>query len=72
MLQVVANRNELSPFAPPYKATGGNTMAHGTDTKVHLIKKRGSTFTARIAGSSRLPDTDAAFAISSGGIINAP
>ena len=72
MLQVVANVSEVSPFAPSYKATGGNIMAHGTATKVHL-RKRGSIFLAKVVGSSNLPEADAVFTIGSGGnIIDVP
>ncbi len=65
MLQVVANVGEVSPFAPSYKASGGNIMAHGTHTKVHL-RKMGSIFKAKIVGSSKLPEADAQFTIGSG------
>ena len=51
MLQVIANVGEVLPFAPSYKASGGNIMAHGTHTKVHL-RKRGSIFKAKVVGSS--------------------
>ncbi len=62
MLQVLGNLDEVLPYAPSYKASGGSIMAHETQTKVHL-KKRNYIIKAKVVGSSKLPEADAQFTI---------
>lgn len=55
----------------PKKPTGGNILAHASTTRIALKKARAETRTAKIYGSPDLPEHEALFSITSGGIADA-
>lgn len=55
---------------PSVKPIGGNIMAHATTTRLWLTKRRGDTRQCKVISSPSLPESDAEFAISDGGICN--
>lgn len=55
----------------PKKPTGGNILAHASTTRISLKKARATTRIAKIYGSPDLPEHEALFAITSGGIADA-
>ncbi|XP_049860169.1 meiotic recombination protein DMC1/LIM15 homolog isoform X2 [Schistocerca gregaria] len=57
--------------ADPKKPIGGNILAHASTTRLALRKGRGETRIAKIYDSPELPENEATFAITSGGIIDA-
>jgi DNA repair protein RAD51 len=70
--QVVAQVDGASMFvADPKKPIGGNIIAHATQTRLYLRKGRGETRICRIYDSMSLPESEALFAISNSGIIDA-
>eukprot|EP01024_Parvocaulis_polyphysoides_P015800 TRINITY_DN16984_c0_g2_i2.p1 TRINITY_DN16984_c0_g2~~TRINITY_DN16984_c0_g2_i2.p1 ORF type:complete len:330 (+),score=48.75 TRINITY_DN16984_c0_g2_i2:340-1329(+) len=69
---VAANLDGGSMFAGPnIKAIGGNIMAHSTTTRIWVKKGRKENRIARIVSSPSLPEREATFAISEGGVIDA-
>ncbi|XP_049778845.1 meiotic recombination protein DMC1/LIM15 homolog isoform X3 [Schistocerca cancellata] len=58
-------------LADPKKPIGGNILAHASTTRLALRKGRGETRIAKIYDSPELPENEATFAITSGGIIDA-
>jgi DNA repair protein RAD51 len=69
--QVVAQVDGASMFvADPKKPVGGNIMAHASQTRLYLRKGRGETRICKIYDSPSLPESEAVFAISNGGIID--
>jgi DNA repair protein RAD51 len=70
--QVVAQVDGASMFvADPKKPVGGNIMAHASQTRLYLRKGRAETRICKIYDSPSLPESEAVFAISNGGIIDA-
>lgn len=70
--QVVAQVDGASMFtADPKKPIGGNIMAHASQTRLYLRKGRGEQRICKIYDSPSLPESEASFAISNGGIIDA-
>ena len=70
--QVVAQVDGASMFvSDPKKPIGGNIMAHASQTRLSLRKGRGDTRICKIYDSPSLPEAEAMFAISNGGIIDA-
>lgn len=70
--QVVAQVDGASMFvSDPKKPIGGNIMAHASQTRLYLRKGRGETRICKIYDSPSLPEAEAMFAISNGGIIDA-
>ncbi|XP_077286614.1 meiotic recombination protein DMC1/LIM15 homolog [Arctopsyche grandis] len=61
----------LSFQADPKKPIGGNILAHASTTRVSLRKGRGETRIAKIYDSPDLPESEATFAITNGGIADA-
>lgn len=61
----------LSFQADPKKPIGGNILAHASTTRVALRKGRGETRIAKIYDSPDLPENEATFAITNGGIADA-
>ncbi|KAJ8319593.1 hypothetical protein KUTeg_002851 [Tegillarca granosa] len=57
--------------ADPKKPIGGNILAHASTTRISLRKGRGETRIAKIYDSPDLPENEATFAITSGGIADA-
>ncbi|OHT07838.1 DNA repair protein RAD51 1 [Tritrichomonas foetus] len=70
--QVVAQVDGASMFvSDPKKPIGGNIMAHASQTRLYLRKGRGEQRICKIYDSPSLPEAEATFAISNGGIIDA-
>jgi DNA repair protein RAD51 len=70
--QVVAQVDGASMFvSDPKKPIGGNIMAHASQTRLYLRKGRAETRICKIYDSPSLPESEATFAISNGGIIDA-
>lgn len=61
----------LSFQVDPKKPIGGNILAHASTTRISLRKGRGETRVAKIYDSPDLPENEATFAITSGGINDA-
>ncbi|CAG7732672.1 unnamed protein product [Allacma fusca] len=58
----------MSFQADPKKPIGGNILAHASTTRLSLRKGRGENRIAKIYDSPDLPESEATFAISAGGI----
>eukprot|EP00299_Pterocystis_sp_00344_P019396 c9628_g1_i3.p1 GENE.c9628_g1_i3~~c9628_g1_i3.p1 ORF type:complete len:313 (-),score=71.82 c9628_g1_i3:82-1020(-) len=67
--QVVAQVDGGAMFvADPKKPIGGNIMAHASTTRLYLRKGRGENRICKIYDSPSLPENEAMFSISEGGI----
>ena len=70
--QVVAQVDGAASFvADPKKPIGGNIIAHASTTRLYLRKGRGETRVCKIYDSPCLPESEAIFAITNGGIDDA-
>lgn len=70
--QVVAQVDGSAMFqADPKKPIGGNIMAHASTTRLYFRKGRGESRVCKIYDSPSLPESEATFAISPEGIIDA-
>merc|ERR1711902_131585 len=70
--QVVAQVDGSAMFqADPKKPIGGNIMAHASTTRISLRKGRGEMRIAKIYDSPDLPENEATFAITNGGLDDA-
>lgn len=70
--QVVAQVDGAAMFqADPKKPIGGNIMAHATTTRLSFRKGRGDSRVVKVYDSPSLPESEASFAISADGIIDA-
>ncbi|KAK9760302.1 Meiotic recombination protein dmc1 [Basidiobolus ranarum] len=65
--QVSADPGAMS-FAPDKKPIGGHILAHASTTRLSLRKGRGEQRIAKIADSPDMPEAEAAYAITDGGI----
>ena len=61
----------MSFQADPKKPIGGNIIAHASTTRISLRKGRGEMRVAKIYDSPDLPESEASFAITSGGLDDA-
>lgn len=61
----------MSFQADPKKPIGGNILAHASTTRIYLRKGRGELRIAKIYDSPDMPESEATFAITSGGIDDA-
>lgn len=61
----------LTFVADPKKPIGGHVLAHASTTRVYLRKGRGETRVAKIYDSPDVPENEAVYAITGGGIDNA-
>lgn len=61
----------MSFQADPKKPVGGNIMAHASTTRISLRKGRGETRIAKIYDSPDMPEAEAMFAITNGGVADA-
>lgn len=61
----------LSFQADPKKPIGGNILAHASTTRISLRKGRGENRIAKIYDSPDLPESEATFAITAGGVADA-
>ncbi|KAJ9575479.1 hypothetical protein L9F63_007684 [Diploptera punctata] len=57
--------------ADPKKPIGGNILAHASTTRLYLRKGRGESRIAKIYDSPDLPEAEATFAITEGGVTDA-
>ena len=70
--QVTADPGAAAAFvADPKKAVGGNIIAHISDTRLSLRKGKGEQRVCKVVDSPMMPEAEATFAISPGGITNA-
>lgn len=70
--QVVAQVDGGAMFvADPKKPVGGNIIAHASQTRLSLRKARGENRICKIYDSPNLPEAEATFSISEGGIVDA-
>ncbi|KAJ8713549.1 hypothetical protein PYW07_013919 [Mythimna separata] len=61
----------LSFQVDPKKPIGGNILAHASTTRISLRKARGENRIAKIYDSPDLPESEATFAITNGGVADA-
>ncbi|KAK6632728.1 Meiotic recombination protein dmc1 [Polyplax serrata] len=61
----------LSFQADPKKPVGGNILAHASTTRLSLRKGRGETRIAKVYDSPDMPESEATFAITVGGVDDA-
>lgn len=61
----------LSFQADPKKPIGGNILAHASTTRISLRKGRGENRIAKIYDSPDLPESEATFSITNGGVADA-
>ncbi|KAF7684362.1 Meiotic recombination protein DMC1/LIM15 like protein [Astathelohania contejeani] len=61
----------LTFIADPKKPIGGHVLAHASTTRVYLRKGRNETRVAKIYDSPDVPESEAVYAITNGGINNA-
>lgn len=67
--QVVAQVDGAPQYqADPKKPIGGNIIAHASTTRLYLRKGRGETRVCKIYDSPCLPESEAVFTITAGGI----
>ncbi|MEN2499000.1 MAG: Meiotic recombination protein dmc1, partial [Marteilia pararefringens] len=57
--------------ADPKKPIGGHILAHASTTRISLRKGRGETRVAKIYDSPDLPESEATYSITQGGIDDA-
>ena len=70
--QVTADPGAAAAFvADPKKAVGGNIIAHISDTRISLRKSKGEQRIAKVVDSPMMPEAEATFAISPGGVTTA-
>jgi DNA repair protein RAD51 len=60
----------MTLMADPKKPIGGNIMAHASTTRLYLKKGKGNNRSCKIVDSPSMPETDAIFAIDTGGIVD--
>ena len=61
----------MSFQADPKKPIGGNIIAHASTTRISLRKGRGEVRVAKIYDSPDLPESEASFSITTGGLDDA-
>ena len=61
----------MSFQADPKKPIGGNIIAHASTTRISLRKGRGKLRIAKIYDSPDLPENEATFSITTGGLDDA-
>jgi len=69
--QVTANPGGSMFVRDNTTAIGGNIMAHSSTTRLKLRKGRGENRVMKVIDSPTLPENDAEFALSDGGIVDA-
>ena len=58
-------------FGPVVKPIGGNILAHASTNRLYLKKGKGDTRIAKLVDSPDMPEAEAVFAITTGGISDA-
>ena len=66
--QCQADPGALAMFGPVVKPVGGHVIAHASTTRVMLKKGKGEQRIAKIFDSPLMPEEEATFAITTGGI----
>lgn len=66
--QCMADPGALSMFGPVIKPVGGHVLAHASTTRVMLKKGKGEQRVAKIFDSPLMPEEEAIFAITNGGV----
>jgi meiotic recombination protein DMC1 len=66
--QCMADPGALSMFGPVVKPVGGHVLAHASTTRVMLKKGKGEQRIGKIFDSPLMPEEDATFQITNGGI----
>ncbi|RCH80382.1 Meiotic recombination protein dmc1, partial [Rhizopus stolonifer] len=56
--------------ADPKKPVGGHVLAHASSTRLYLRKGRGEERVAKLFDSPDMPESEASYAINSGGIVD--
>lgn len=70
--QMMSDPGAGMSFVPdPKKPVGGHVLAHASTTRISLRKGRNETRIAKIFDSPDLPEAEATYAISGGGITDA-
>ena len=70
--QVTADPGASMSYATdPKKPVGGNVMAHASTTRLYMKKGKGEQRICRIYDSPCLPEAEAIFQLSDGGVIDA-
>jgi DNA repair protein RAD51 len=69
--QVTANPGGSMFVRDNTTAIGGNIMAHSSTTRLKLRKGRGENRVMKVIDSPTLPESDAEFALSDGGVVDA-
>ncbi len=70
---VITNQVQSKPdtfFGDPTRATGGNIMAHGATVRIYLRKGKGEQRVAKMIDAPNLPEGEAIFALTEGGIVD--
>uniref|UniRef100_A0A2K5MPW1 DNA meiotic recombinase 1 n=1 Tax=Cercocebus atys TaxID=9531 RepID=A0A2K5MPW1_CERAT len=69
LAQMLSRLQKISEFqADPKKPIGGHILAHASTTRISLRKGRGELRIAKIYDSPEMPENEATFAITAGGI----
>lgn len=66
--QCMADPGAMSMFGPVIRPVGGHVLAHASTTRVMLKKGKGEQRIAKIFDSPLMPEEDATFQITNGGI----
>jgi meiotic recombination protein DMC1 len=66
--QCMADPGALAMFGPVIKPVGGHVLAHASTTRVMLKKGKGEQRIAKIFDSPLMPEDEATFSITNGGI----
>ena len=64
----MADPGAMAMFGPSIKPVGGHILAHASTTRVHLKKGRDNNRLAKIVDSPSLPENEAGYSITEGGI----
>jgi meiotic recombination protein DMC1 len=64
----MADPGAMAMFGPTIKPVGGHILAHAATTRVMLKKGRDANRIAKIFDSPSLPESEASFSITAGGI----
>lgn len=69
--QVQSDPGAAAMFAPTAKPVGGHVLAHASATRIFLRKGRGDERVAKLQDSPDMPEAEATYCISAGGIADA-
>lgn len=70
--QITSDLTFLTPAIDASKPVGGHVLAHASTTRISFHKEEGSKRKAKIYDSPELEEKEAIFAITTGGIADAP